>query len=88
MNRKDRIFLIVVHDQTCVDESACTKLQEDMASLGPILAQLTKNEVQMGQLDASLYSKLASDLGITGKFDRLADDVSETLFQNFQLLFH
>ena len=32
----------------------------------------TKNEVQMGQLDASLYSKLASDLGITGKiFDMI-----------------
>ena len=42
----------------------------------------------MGQLDASLYSKLASDLGITGKFDQLAGDVNETLFQNFQLLFH
>ena len=86
MNGKDRIFLIVVHDQTC--DADCTKLQEDMASLGPILAQRTKNEVQMGQLDASLYSKLTSDLGITGKFERLADAVNETLFQNFQLLFH
>ena len=38
MNGKDRIFLIVVHDQTC--DADCKKLQKDMASLGPILAQL------------------------------------------------
>ena len=40
MNGKDRIFLIVVHDQTC--DADCTKLQKDMASLGPILAQLDR----------------------------------------------
>ena len=38
----------------------------------------------MGQLDASLYSKLATDLGITGKFKILAVDVNKTYFQNFQ----
>ena len=34
---KDRIFLIVVHDQTC--DAVCTKLKEDMAALAPALAQ-------------------------------------------------
>ena len=33
----ERIFLIVVYDQTC--DAVCTKLKEDMATLAPILAK-------------------------------------------------
>ena len=41
----------------------------------------TKNEVQMGQLDASLYSKLASDLGITGKIFNCQFDCKKLHFR-------
>ena len=37
INEKDRIFLIVVHDQTC--DADCRKLKADMASLAPPIAQ-------------------------------------------------
>ena len=37
INGKDRIFLIVVHDQTC--DADCGKLKADMASLAPPIAQ-------------------------------------------------
>ena len=42
----------------------------------------------MGQLDASLYTKLASDLGITGLFKQIMDKVNKTIFKNFQRSFH
>ena len=48
----------------------------------------TRNEVQMGQLDASLYTKLASDLGITGLLKLIMDKVNKTIFKNFQRSFH
>merc|ERR1712218_100669 len=59
----DRIYLAVVHDQTC--DAVCKQLIEDMNFLEPHLASQSNNKIFTAQLDASLYFKLAADLGIT-----------------------